>query len=272
MARIHDGIRRPGAEPQEPACIHNKMAGPGAEPQEPDQGLDALEQIVVAVSKNITCTMVATLLDQCELFEGLCEEGEASLYVKAVVAPPAPDTTNSQLVSYELQIWMMAMRSLGALDVAQREDDTRIKAMFLVQLAGEHKIQANRNVRWWGVLANNVVPEPPEQHRLVEVPELDGMDSQEVRDNLVAAHKFAIWSSNRVIRNCADNIHTARGTILVCKEQLGEIRQKEQEMWDAAKARQVPPPNHPVPAENEEAKGDLNAVGVARGGFCRGGE
>ncbi|POW16166.1 hypothetical protein PSHT_06791 [Puccinia striiformis] len=87
--------------------------------------------------------------------------------------------------------------------------------MFLVQLAGKQKSQANKNELWWGqicqirrkvinegVLVKEAVPEPPEpkQRRLVEVPVMgDGLDTQQVHQELIKTRNFAIWSLERVI-------------------------------------------------------------------------
>ncbi|KNE91257.1 hypothetical protein PSTG_15322 [Puccinia striiformis f. sp. tritici PST-78] len=99
--------------------------------------------------------------------------------------------------------------------------------MFLVQLAGKQKSQANKNGLWWGrvcqirrkvinegVLVKEAVPEPPEpkQRRLVEVPVMgDGLDTQQAKRMIAAS-----------------------------RDKLRELYQQEQQVHEPAAAPQGP--------------------------------
>ncbi|POV99344.1 hypothetical protein PSTT_13861 [Puccinia striiformis] len=99
--------------------------------------------------------------------------------------------------------------------------------MFLVQLAGKQKSQANKNELWWGqicqirrkvinegVLVKEAVPEPPEpkQRRLVEVPVMgDGLDTQQAKRMIAAS-----------------------------RDKLRELYQQEQQVHEPAAAPQGP--------------------------------
>lgn len=79
-------------------------------------GMVALTNLVKDVAANVTRAAVHSMVEKCELFEGISEEDEARLYLAAGIPPPAPDAIGGMLESYELQLGTVVSRTLAALE------------------------------------------------------------------------------------------------------------------------------------------------------------
>ncbi|OAV87778.1 hypothetical protein PTTG_29283 [Puccinia triticina 1-1 BBBD Race 1] len=112
-------------------------------------GMVALTNLVKDVAANVTRAAVHSMVEKCELFEGISEEDEARLYLAAGIPPPAPDAIGGMLESYELQLGTVVSRTLAALERGAWEQEDEFKSEFLGQLARTHRLGAQSNGLWW---------------------------------------------------------------------------------------------------------------------------
>ncbi|EFP93736.1 uncharacterized protein PGTG_19720 [Puccinia graminis f. sp. tritici CRL 75-36-700-3] len=219
-----------------------------------NNGMGALTSLVENLCTNVTSAAVTTLIKQCEIFEGLDEEEEASLYLAAGIPPPGPDAMPGTLASYELQIRTIVVRTLDGLDPEAWEDDDQFRSAFLAILAAEQHWAAHRNGLWWHrvcefrrlIISDRITAqgeEAPARNRIVYN-----------RNEVKLAHHRAIWVAEQDIARSQQNIQRAERTILTERQMLRTIA--EEERRERENADDVGPgpnidPSTPVPTVDE---------------------
>ncbi|KAA1095243.1 hypothetical protein PGT21_036807 [Puccinia graminis f. sp. tritici] len=226
-----------------------------------NNGISALTRLVTDLCTNVTSAAVTTLIKQCEIFEGLDKNEEASLFLAAGIPPPGPDAMPGTLASYELQIRTIVVRTLDGLGREAWEDDDQFRSAFLAILAAEQHWMAHRNGLWW--------------HRVCEFRRLIISDrtteqGEEAtarnrivynRNEVKLAHHRAIWVAEQDIARSHQKIQRAEQTILTERQMLRTIVEEERREGENADnlgpvpnidpSTPVPTVDQPVSSENE---------------------
>ncbi|KAH9470984.1 hypothetical protein MJO28_017308 [Puccinia striiformis f. sp. tritici] len=224
----------------------------------------ALISIAEDLAQNTARAAVSTVIERCELFQGLSEEGEANAYIAASIPPPAPDSVQETIVPYELQIRRMVDSSLDSLDPSAWEDDVEFQKTFLATLSEDQHNTARENGLWWrrvcefrrrDILNRAPVQGEPAVIEAREARARIAFNRREARDD----HLRAIRRAEEIIRRSQDDIERAEDTIRAEQRELDAINVEEvrREMENLnptnalSRSDSNAEPSLPVPAAHE---------------------
>ncbi|OAV88762.1 hypothetical protein PTTG_28921 [Puccinia triticina 1-1 BBBD Race 1] len=247
------------------------------EPRNPN--INPLLALVNRVQSSVASAAVSSLIDHCELFEGIGEENIAQIFSAAGVVRPHPGPDGEEVErTNAIRDRNLVEQVLDGLRPLDWENDDEFRGFFLRLLAADAEVRAGQDREMWErvfeyrrvsienrgrprVIMGVDVDLHRFGHRILPARERPfPQNRSDAREALIADHLRAIRNAERTVRRAGRAITLAQEIIEAERTGIANLRREDEEEEPARGVEMVPGREGQTQAELSNAEERVEVV------------